>query len=76
MGQSRDDKFLDIFLLLCIVTVILLKLTGVITVSWLVLFSPILIIFLLGAILISLAIFVIVTKGIIEMIKENKNERN
>ena len=44
--MKNDDRFVDIILIIAAITVITLKITNVITISWLVLFSPFL--FLMG----------------------------
>ena len=44
--MKNDDRFVDIILIIAAITVITLKITTVITISWLVLFSPFL--FLMG----------------------------
>ena len=76
MNQSRSDKFIDVFLAVGIVALIILKLLGVIDFSWAVLFSPIWIPMLLAAIFLLLAVTGLIIRGIIDMIKEKKDERN
>lgn len=73
--EDRNDKLVDICLFSAIIIVIILKLTGIITISWIVLLSPVWILFILvGSIMIATFTITIV-KGLIEEYKERKNER-
>ena len=47
----RNDRIGDIFILGIILTVIILKITGIITLSWFWLFSPLIFLFGLGIII-------------------------
>ena len=47
----NDDRIADIFIAIAIVLVIILKFCGVITCSWLVLLSPIIVLLAIGTIL-------------------------
>ena len=76
MKNRRDpiDTAVDIFLLVCIILVIYLKVTGVITLSWFWIFSPIIFLFGMGFVLaVVLAIICIVV--LLTNDKEIKNER-
>ena len=48
--KDNDDRFVDITLIIIVLTVIILKLTGVIKLSWLWLLSPIWGVFLIGCV--------------------------
>ena len=76
MKNRRDpiDTAVDIFLLACIILVIYLKVTGVITLSWFWIFSPIIFLFGMGFVLaVVLAIICIVV--LLTNDKEIKDER-
>lgn len=77
MKDRRDpiDTAVDIFLLACIILVIYFKVTGVITLSWFWIFSPIIFLFGMGFVLaVVLAIICIVV--LLTNDKEIKDERN
>ena len=76
MKNRRDpiDTAVDIFLIACIILVIYLKVTGVITLSWFWIFSPIIFLFGMGLVLaVVLAIICIVV--LLTNDKEIKDER-
>ena len=76
MKNRRDpiDTAVDIFLLACIILVIYLKVTGVITLSWFWIFSPLIFLFGMGFVLaVVLAIICIVV--LLTNDKEIKDER-
>ena len=58
-----EDRIIDIIIILLFIGVIVLKLTGVITCSWLTLFTPILILLGIGLILAILAV-IFILKGV------------
>lgn len=69
----RDaERFANTIFILCIIYIIVLKFTGMITISWFWILSPIWILFGLG-IIITLVIISIIS---IKILKEKKNERN
>ena len=76
MEKQRSELFIEAFLLVAVFTAIILKIIGVIKVSWLVLFSPLWVPFLFGVMLVMIIITSLIIKGLIDMIKEKKNERN
>ena len=70
------DNIIDASVILAILTVIILKLCGVITLPWLWLTCPLWIPFIIGVFLMLSLITILTTKGILNLIKEKKNERN
>ena len=73
--NDRDDRWVDLLLIGSVLVLILLKITGVLTISWLVALAPILVIVTLGGTILCTIFGLAFIKGIIEIIKENKNER-
>lgn len=74
--NDREDRWVDILLLAIIAVLVIAKLTGLVTMSWLTVFAPILLIVVLGGTMLCFIFGLAFIKGIIEMIKENKkNER-
>ena len=74
--KDNFDRGVDIFFGVCILTLIILKLTGIIKVSWLILLAPLWGLFLLGiflAILLTLMCFI--NMWINDRKKEKDNER-
>ena len=75
--QQRSEDIVTAALCLTIVIIIVLKITGVITVSWIWLLAPVWLAFGVGLILAFIFLGYLISKGIIRDIKENrKNERN
>lgn len=75
--NDREDRWVDIFLVSSVVILVILKVTGLLKLSWLTVFAPILIIVALGGTIICTIFGIAFIKGIIDIIKENKkNERN
>ena len=68
--RDFEDKCIDIFIILCIVAVIVLKITGVITIPWLWISAIIWIPFLLGCILAIIIVMIAIIQNAIEKIKE------
>lgn len=68
----NDDRFIDIIIIGIIMTILTLKITGILTISWLVLLSPVLI--ALGIGIIIAIIFVIFF--IREYYKEDKRRHD
>ena len=74
--RSNTDRVADIFIILVFCTIIGLKITGVITISWFLLFSPIIILLGLGILLaIGLTIACLLTTLDNKVRKEKENER-
>ena len=76
--KNRIDDFdciVEIGMILAVIVVVILKLTGIITLSWLWLSAIIWVPALAGMALMFMVLVVMITRGIIELIKENKNER-
>ena len=77
MDQSSIfDHIEDIIILGFIITVLLLKLTGVIKISWFWLLSPIWGTFVLAVVILVIMSIVAIIINIYDKIKEKKNERN
>ena len=75
--MMEHDRWVDFFLIGSVLLLILLKVFGILEISWLVVFAPALIIMTIGGTVIGLVFGLAFIKGIIEIIKENKkNERN
>ena len=75
--QQRSENIVTAVLCLAIVIIIVLKVTGAITVSWLWLLAPVWLAFGVSLILAFIFLGYLISKGIIRDIKENrKNERN
>ena len=70
--NDRDDRWVDLLLIGSVLVLILLKVTGVLTISWLVAFAPILAIVTLGGTILCTIFGLAFIKGIIEIIKEKK----
>ena len=68
--RDPEDKYIDIFIILCVVTVVVLKLTGVITWSWLWLTAIIWVPFLIGCVIATGIILLAIIQNTIEKIKE------
>lgn len=68
--RDFEDKCIDILIILCIVAVIVLKITGVITISWLWISAIIWIPFLIGCVLAIGIILLAIIENAIEKIKE------
>lgn len=74
--RNTEDKIIDISLILFVLTIIILKCTGVITIPWLWLTSVIWIPFMFGLLFsICMVIFAIISK-LYDNIKEKKDGRN
>lgn len=71
----RNDRFVDVIIVGAILTAIILKLTGVITIDWIWVLSPIWIILGLGLIFGLLFILWVVIYNFIDKLKEKRNER-
>ena len=69
----NEDRIADIFIIGAIITVFVLKLTGTITISWLLLLSPLLVLFGLGC-LISIILAVMFIYSMCTNKKENKED--
>jgi TRAP-type C4-dicarboxylate transport system permease small subunit len=65
-----EDRCIDIFIILCVVAVIVLKITGVITIPWLWISAIIWIPFLIGCIIAIGIILLAIIENAIEKIKE------
>ena len=65
-----EDRCIDILIILCVVAVIVLKITGVITIPWLWISAIIWIPFLIGCILAIGIILLAIIENAIEKIKE------
>lgn len=77
MRRETSDIIAEVGLFSAIVIIVLLKLTGIITVSWIWLFSPVWMILIVGGALIMSIVIIRIIRGLIELAKENKeNERN
>ena len=75
--QQRSENIVTAALCLAIVIIIVLKVTGAITVSWVWLLAPIWMALGVGLILGFIFLGYLISQGIIRIIKENrKNERN
>ena len=75
--MMENDRWVDFFLIGSILLLVLLKVFGILEISWLVVFAPALIIMTIGGAALGLIFGLGFIKGIIEIIKENKkNERN
>ena len=65
-----EDRCIDIFIILCVVAVIVLKITGVITIPWLWISAIIWIPFLIGCIIAIGIVLLAIIENAIEKIKE------
>ena len=74
--EKHERNAVDITIFLLIVAVIVMKFTGIITVSWVVLLSPIWILFLACTLMGALILTVAIIKGLVDEYKERKNERD
>ena len=74
--MMENDRWVDFFLIGSVLLLVLLKVFGILEISWLVVFAPALIIMTIGGTAIGLIFGLAFIKGIIEIIKEKKNERN
>lgn len=73
---NDDDKIMDIGIVVIAIIIVVLKLCGVITMPWIWIVSPFWIPGLIGLLLMVLFISIITIRGIFNLIKERKNERN
>ena len=74
--DDRDDRLIDIGIFVIILMIVILKFTGVISLSWAVLLSPIWILFLTAGLTKAAILIIAIVKGLIDEYKERKNERN
>lgn len=75
--RETTDKCADIFILLAVLTVIGLKIGGIITIPWVWLLAPIWVTFLVGLVIACIVLLLFLGTCVIDKIeiKENKNER-
>ena len=75
--RETTDKCADIFILLAVLTVIGLKIGGIITIPWVWLLAPIWVTFLVGLVIACIVLVLFLGTLVVDKIeiKENKNER-
>ena len=74
--EDRNDRLVDICIFAIILIAVILKAVGVIELSWIVLLSPIWILFLTAGSMIIVIVSIAIIRGLIDEYKERKNERN
>ena len=73
--NDNTERLVDITIITIIISVIILKIIGVIKIAWFWLLSPLWILFGLGVVICVAVATIVISTDLINRIKERKNER-